>query len=204
MTALRLLILSSALPLLAACVAGSAANDRRNALAAEYNGLVGYRALPAVTDAQLINTGTASYDGVMVVRVDTFLAETEILGDATVEVNFVTDAVTGTFGGFVGRTTAYSVGEWTETIPVTAVGSLSGANVQTLLNGRIDSPYGSFVQFNNLALNGRFHDDLPTSLEAPDGLSLQVSTGSIIFNNNPYTAEPTSTCDTCVLVVAED
>jgi len=205
----RLLLVSAALPLVAACSGGVVGTDpvaARNALATEYNTLTAYGSAPVVNAGQLTGSGTATYDGVMRVQVDT-ITTTEVLGEAAVNVNFAADTVNASFGNFYGRANGQPVTAWAETTQVTATGGLntaSGSIIQTVLNGRIEDPDGDWIRFNNLGLNGNFRDTAPTFLDEPDALILQSGPGNIIFNGVGFATETGNNCETCVWVVAED
>lgn len=181
-----------------------------NALATEYNALGNaYSTAFIVPAVSLAATGTATYDGVTRIVVDT-PASTQVLGDARIGVNFTNDLVAAQFGSFVGRANGGAIVAWTEQTPVVANGVIDvlqpgGQFIQTTMTGELLSADGDRLSFNpGHQLDGTFRDTAPSALSAPDAMVLQSGPGSIRLNGLNYGNDLGNACETCVRVIAED
>jgi len=183
--------------------------EARTELAVEYNRQSAlFGSLAAVPDDSLIATGTATYDGVTRIVVDT-PQTTEVLGEARIAVNFGTDRVAAQFGNFYGRANGGAVVGWTETTPVSATGVIDvtqpgGQFIQTLMSGALRSDTGNVMVLGPMPLDGTFRDTSPSVFSAPDAMVLQSGPGSIRLDGLNYGNETGTNCETCVWVIAED
>jgi len=206
----KIMSASLGLALLAACNATATTDAGAfNALAAEYNDLAAdYSATGRVGAADVALFGSATYDGAMRIQVDT-VQPTDVLGEASINVNFGADTIAASFGNFFGQANGRPVEAWTETVPVRAGGVIDVSQpgqqfVQTTLSGTLRSASGNVLTLGPLPLDGSFRDTAPSRFSPPDAMVLQTGPGSIRLDGLNYGTELGNGCETCVIVLAAD
>ena len=123
----------------------SAGNDFRDRIDANADLASEVAGLPTATAAEVPVTGSATYDGYATVVIDTDVAETSLVGDATLVADFAGDTIEGTLDDFVGTVDGGAIRDYDDSLAVSdgdlrvATAAGFGADVNGVLEGGGDT-----------------------------------------------------------------